>query len=1413
MRGRRDQWWWALLLVCAGLGFVARLWNLDFDQRQHLHPDERHWALTSDAIRTAPTPSPHGTVIGPVLDWLDGQRSPADAYRGTDSFLYGPVSLATARATAGWLHDGVANGAQPADAVAHALDAIGIPLIAADGTARFDNGYGVDLIGRLQGACFDTVTIIVVGLIARRLAGRLAGLAATVMYAASVLAIQHAHFLGSEPLLGLACALAVLCTLRMDRGADTRRSGVSGLVAGLAAGGVVAAKLTGVGVAAVPVIGCALLLLRHRRRSDLVRMAAVLGGAAIAFRVLNPGAFNGLGISLSESFRADLRTASTLNDVDIPPAIQWASRLPVLQPLYWLGAFTIGPGVVLAAGGGAVALVRRRRLLGSWVVIIGLAAAVLPFVYIVATALPSGRYFVPMSPALHAIAGVGVAALIRRDGRARGWARIGAASLAIVTMGLSVLWGVAFVNGVYGHTNTRIVASNWLADHAPAGSVFSSEAWDDGLPLRLPGLNVDRFTGEQFDLFGPDSADKVRHLADQLTRVDYVVESSPRVWASVVRIPARYPSTIRFFEGLDSGVFGFERVATFTSHPRLWFFELDDSTAEEAFSVYDHPEVRIWQRVRHVPATDLVASLDPLAAESAVPVRPQDAHANGLLLRPDEVRADAAAPSYDDTFDVDGSPFLHALGWFVVLELFGLAAFVIALPLLRRLPDAGFGLGKTLGLVVVSFPVFLIGSWSDVRVDRPLVVIVVAVFLAAAAWRGWRARRELATLWRDRRRVLVTVEVLSVVTFVVFVLLRAMNPDLWHPSLGGEKPFELTLLTSVLRSRTFPPYDPWLSGGSLNYYYGGWLLLTGPARLLRTAPAVVMNLAIGTFASCIAGAAFSAAAAAVHATRLHWRSTSAAARTAVRSGVLSALFVLGLSNLAILPAVWHHLTGSSNQRFDWWGLSRVIPDSVAITEFPAWSMLFGDLHPHVMGIALVLTLGTLCIAWNRVLREGRLRHAVGLGTLIGVSIGFIRATNTWDLPLAAAMAMVALATALAQRAPWRSCAAAGASALFVVLIVWAPYTWRGLVFDSGVEPAAAQTPFTSWLEQFGLFAAVSVLAVALRAATAVPISTVVWRRVTTAHLAVAGIALVVVGWFTLRPQSPVLIVCTTLAAALFATAWASWHTPSRSRGPLGPLVLAAGWLVQAGVELWSVNNDAGRMNTVFKFWYESWILLAVGSAVVLAEQLRRRRRSMWPRRVAVALTGFALVTGIAFWAFTTPPRLGDRVSTDGLSLDGEAYLRESVPVDYGIGGFDIREDLPLIDWLRANAVGVRPVAEAPGEDYRWASRISMATGLPTPIGWSYHESQQRRAYAASIETRRRDMTTLYQTVAPVEMARVLATYSIAYLVFGTQERLLATPASTDALRHFVCLDVQMTRGDLYVATVDRACVSRVALSG
>ena len=1430
----KARWlWWAALTVIVLVGLVGRAWNLDFDHGQHQHPDERYWAIVSDAMAREEPVSGHGTILAPVVNWLDADTSAANPYRVVETFPYGPITLAMSRDTAEWLRAGVDEGSQPALAVAKTLDAVGVPLINDDGVAEFDDGYQVELVGRLLSALIDTLTIVVVALIARSLAGRSAGLVGAALYAASPLALQHAHFLGSEPLVAFACGLTVLASLHLDRGASARRAAATGTIVGIAGGLAVAAKLSGVSVAVVPVFGALALVTMHRRRSDVVRVAAMSVAMFVSFRVFNPGAFAGLGVFPSDAYRADLERVRTQFDADSPPSIQWAGRSGAGQAVEWLVRFTVGPGLSILAAIGASVLVRQLWIsrpgaspasnVGRWNAAIPLAACLVPFAYVLIAALPSGRYFMPMLPTLSALAGVGAAATWHRAAqieaadRERRRRSVGMRCGVAALVGLGVLWGVMFVHGIYGQEYTRIDATRWIAANVPPGSVITSQAWDDGLPLHIEGVDPAAYTSVQFNMVGTDHVDKVVQVVRQLQDVDFIVEASPRLWGSVQRIPARFPSTIAFFDALDSGDLGFERVATFDRDPSLGPLRLDDGGAEEAFSVYDHPEVRIWQKVDDVAPAAMLDVLDPRAAGRALTVLAAESGADGLRLTEAERAELRATGTFDEQFG-GGPGWLHAIGWLLVIELLAAAVFVVLLPRFHGLPDAGLGVSKTLGLMLATCSVFVANTWLGIRVGTALVAAIVVSASAVGVWATKRRRVLLKRVWHSHRRVMIVVQAVCVFAFGAVLALRAANPDLWHPSRSGEKPFEQMVLTSVLRSNNLPPFDAWFAGGVSNYYYGGYLLLSVPARLMRTAPQIAMNIGVAVFAMCAAGAAATLCGALV--------SGGAARRVSARQGVAAVVaggVALAAANVAAVREGWRHVR--SDSIYDWWGVSRVVPNSNDITEFPAWTFLFGDLHPHLMGMCLLLAGCTVAVVTYRGLvdessnshPDRRMNTAwgwVGWGVLGGLLLGTVRATNTWDLPLAAGLlaSSVGLAAIVTRRRAdpdWWRLPSYVLVGIVAGWIAWLPYAQRGLVFDSGAQRATIHTPWVSWFNQFGWFAAVALLAVLPGVRRAIRNTPPAWRGLRIGVLNASGVALVTVGVVMIWPDAAVFVTVTLLAGATGAIAWISRRETQSGRTALALAAHSVAWTVQAGVEAITIRNDIGRQNTVFKFWNQSWLLLAVASAALLVLWLGDRTLPRTRRVMSAMLGGLAIGMAAVFIVFGVPIRLDDRVSVSGWSLNGEEYLTAPGPRETAATtGYQDQtilpaDDLALIEWVRANVEGGRIVAEASGDDYLWTGRISALTGTQSPVGWRFHEVQQRRPYGPEVDKRYADFQTLYSTTDPIEVARILATYEADYVAFGTVEAVLAGPNA--AVRDDECLTVVFESDAAWLASVDQDC--------
>ena len=275
----------------------------------------------------------------------------------------------------------------------------------------------------------------------------------------------------------------------------------------------------------------------------------------------------------------------------------------------------------------------------------------------------------------------------------------------------------------------------------------------------------------------------------------------------------------------------------------------------------------------------------------------------------------------------------------------------------------------------------------------------------------------------------------------------------------------------MLRTETLPVYDPWFADGTLNYYYGGWFLLSAPARLLRTSPALVMNLALAVFGSCASGAAFSLGAAS-DASPDPVAAAFAQPADQLARRALAVGFVLLLAAATVLRPSGSALTGSGpSGAVDWWAMSRVIPDSVAITEFPAWSLLFGDVHPHVMGIAVLLAVGASVRRLVRRARRRPTRPRAGARRLLGSAIGLIRMTNTWDFPSPVDWPVAPVVLALWHGPVAAPVVPAGARCAVVRRVGAVRPARRGVRL--GFDPATLRTPPSSWLEQFGLFAAVA----------------------------------------------------------------------------------------------------------------------------------------------------------------------------------------------------------------------------------------------------------------------------------------------------------------------------------------------------
>lgn len=657
--------------------------------------------------------------------------------------------------------------------------------------------------------------------------------------------------------------------------------------------------------------------------------------------------------------------------------------------------------------------------------------------------------------------------------------------------------------------------------------------------------------------------------------------------------------------------------------------------------------------------------------------------------------------------------------WYVALSIVTFAT----LPLVGWL---GIGLGplrvalaRPLGVVVLTAAIWWPAALLGLPYTTP-VIVGVLLLVGTAGWVAW---------WRSGRRAielrwLVVSEVAWLLLFCGYAWFRGFNPDIAFT----EKPMEIALLTSISRSGEVPAPDPWLAGYGINYYYFGYQVISTVIRLSGVPAAIAFNLALATIFASTAVASMAAAgqiARLARGSRLTFASAAALGPLLVLlAGNLETTRRLIADGRSVVDAGWWQGIG--------WQASRVIVDNdifqpgdsrETINEFPAFSFVLGDLHPHVLTLPLLASILALALGLLSATGPRYRWRMAGIGALAGL----LYASNSWDAPTG--LALVVVMSAMASRGNARNWlagtlvagAAAVASALPFLLQYSAPVgvpndavpRWLsdlpilGTVFNTfGIvtwRPSSVRELLIvhgAWLALFLAFAATT----AARERYLVESLDRYRLWLLGGGLLALGVA---VAW------APAVIVVGEPMLAAFWIALRSADQASRAIGALYAFGLAL-VLVPEFVYIQDVFGD--RMNTVFKLYFQAWLVLAVASAAAIAVVLTRASGA-----VRLALVGIAAVSV----AVTLPyaPLSADDWSGgfDRRSgLDGEAYI--------GAAG---RGDLAVIEWVRAHARAGDTIAEAPGCSYGVLdgvplNRVSAFTGVPTIVGWLGHESQWRR---------------------------------------------------------------------------------------
>ena len=734
----------------------------------------------------------------------------------------------------------------------------------------------------------------------------------------------------------------------------------------------------------------------------------------------------------------------------------------------------------------------------------------------------------------------------------------------------------------------------------------------------------------------------------------------------------------------------------------------------------------------------------------------------------------------------------NTLLWLLAVELLGLLAFPVAFRLCGYFQDRGYGLSKALGLLLLTYPLWILGSMG-VPMTRPAVLLLLAVLAGLSCVLAWRQRLDMLAFLRREWRLLLALEGVFLLVFTGWALFRSFDPMINHT----EQLMDLGLLSAAAKATTFPPQDPWLLGHTVNYYYFGYLMVATLAEITGIATSVAYNLGMALVPALAAVGLLGLAVTLVMRCGASRGSALLCGLAAVvllglmanLEGVLELARVRGLGS----PAFWEGLdikgleaavaqtSWYPEQGWWWWRATRVI-DTVesgvsldyTIQEFPLFSFMLGDLHPHMMSIPfllLTLALGLQLLATPGHPSRAWFRDHWALLLVTGLALGALGAINAWDLPT-----FMALATALVgvkayrdwrSAGRWQAVGGAGALALLlggVATVAYAPY-YQGLAGDlHGILPVEGPTTQPHhFLIVWGVFLVALAPFVVLQIARG--------PRDPSPRLLAASVGLAVapfLAWVgavaAMDSEAEVIPRLLHLLPGMAVTGALAYRCLTHARdGAESSLVFALGLLVFAaflltGPELFRVADLFGnRMNTVFKLSYQAWVVLPVASSVGLYYGASLLARRGWRERVGLAWMA-VLALAVLGGVYYAGGALTDKANAfrGPQTLDGLAFLKEARPGEY-----------EAIRWLAAEASQDDGVLEAVGPDYSDHGRISAATGVPTVLGWAGHERQWRGGYTL-FEGREQAVERIYRGDSQAE--ELLAQFDVDYVVVGPRER-------------------------------------------
>ena len=745
---------------------------------------------------------------------------------------------------------------------------------------------------------------------------------------------------------------------------------------------------------------------------------------------------------------------------------------------------------------------------------------------------------------------------------------------------------------------------------------------------------------------------------------------------------------------------------------------------------------------------------------------------------------------------------LDVVLWLIAAYAVALAAFPLCYCLLPGLRDRGASIAMPFGILTMGYASWILSVLRIVPSTQITVLLLLIVMGGASTWIVQRNWREIVEFIVREWTTLALGQIIFLGVFATWTIYRFHDPSISHT----EQPMDFMFLNSAARSALGTPEDPWLRGEGISYYYFGYWNFAMLTKLTGIVSGVTYNLSLALVPAMAAMGMFGLVSNLIGVDRGKLKATLFAGTAAAlilvfmanMEGALEFMRANGMGSAGFwewvgvngLTAPGGSLTEQwwPTENWWWWRATRVIGSFDAgtqidytIHEFPAFSYVLGDLHPHVMSVPfVVMFLGFLWNFWRAPavwsLRDWRPYLSLFVMAFLLGGLGF---TNMWDLPvfglvflLVAALKVYAsgktrVRDILLETAPL---------ALLVGVVVFALFSPYFLTFTSQVGGIGAlEGPGTRRVHLLLVWAPYLV-AVAPFVVTVFLRTTLRedWSRTTLYALAAGFLPFAV--WAILHMSgggdpagvigrfAHVLPLALLVTFGAYTTIWLI-REGKESVGMVFAMALSTlGLALILGPDVLFVDDSFGganeRMNTVFKLYYQAWTVLAAATGFVIYYWAKLIRETKDSSRLLLRVWGVVFALVLAGSIYYTPAAVASKADLYGedRTLDGLQHVRRFVEPEYR-----------AIEYIRENVGQDSAILEAVGGGYSEHGRIASSTGVPTVLNWPGHQMQWRGS-SAPFEGRERDVQIIYQTLDIGEAVSLLDKYDVDHVYVGARER-------------------------------------------